>query len=149
MMPRWIAYWTAATLLIALGGCDTFNQAQFLIPDPSPANRDRVMGVVKSAAVSAGMVDRTNRSKVSDTLLYFEEPVKSFPTTLGARSTSEYIVIDLACFHPGRGESPAFSVTRKSLESSLKSEFGTHWQLVTKAEDRIPITRNLESAGSP
>jgi hypothetical protein len=149
MMPRWIAYWTAAMLLTALGGCDTFNQAQFLIPDPSPANRDRVMGVVKSAAVSAGMVDRTDRSKVTDTLIYFEEPVEYFPTTLGARGTSEYIVIDLACFHPGSGESPAFSVTKKSLESALKTEFGTDWQLVTKSDDRIPITRNPESPAPP
>jgi hypothetical protein len=145
MTRRWITYWTATLLLSALGGCDTLNQAQFQIPDSSgdAAHRDRVVAIVQDAAINAGMVDRTGISKAANTLVYFEEPVKNFRTTLGARSAGEYLVIDLACFHAGGGsETPTFSVTKTFLENSLKAELGQNWRLVTDRAEWIPVTKN-------
>jgi hypothetical protein len=142
---RWIACWTAALLLPALSGCKTMDRAQFQIPDTSddPANRERIVALVQDAAVNAGMVDRTAQSKAADTLAYFEEPVKDFRTILGARSAGEYLVIDLACLHPGGGvESTSFTVTKRVLESALAAEFGQNWRLVTEKADWIPTTRS-------
>jgi len=144
MISRWIACCIGALLLTALGGCRTLGQTQFQILDSAvnDANRDRIVALVQDVAINAGMVDLTARSRADNTLVYFEEPVKSFRTTLGARSAGEYLVIDLACFHPSRCESTTFSVTKTTLEKSLKREFGDNWRLVTDGADRIPVTRN-------
>jgi hypothetical protein len=144
MSRRWIACCFGALLLTALGGCRTVSQTQFQIPESagSNANRERVVALVQDVAISAGMIDLTARSKADHTLAYFEEPVKSFRTTLAARSAGDYLVIDLGCFHPGRCESTTFSVTKTLLEQSLQREFGDHWRLVTDGAERIPVTRN-------
>lgn len=142
---QWIAGWTASVLLPVLSGCNTMDRAQFQVPNPAgdTANRDRIVALVQDAATNAGMVDKTAQSKAAETLVYFEEPVKNFRTILGARSAGEYLVIDLACLHPGGGaETTSYSVTKRLLESSLKAEFGQSWRLVTEGADWIPVTRN-------
>jgi hypothetical protein len=142
-LRRCIFPWTVALLSIALAGCGTLNQAQFQIPDPSgsAADRERLVAVVKNAATDAGMVDRTASSKIPNTLVYFEEPVASFRTTLGARTAAGYLIIDLACFHFKACETPTFSFMTKSLADALQTEFGSNWRLVTDPANRIPVSR--------
>lgn len=132
MAQQNMAYWIAPWLLLALAACDTVSRAQFQIPDASgdSAQRERVIAVVQSAAVNAGMVDRTGISKAANTLVYFEEPVKSFATSLGARRVGDSFIIDLACFHPGGDTPPSYSVTRTSLEKALQHEFGQNWRRI-------------------
>jgi hypothetical protein len=130
--------------LMALGGCRTVDQTQFQILESAAndTNRERVVALVQDIAINAGMVDLTAKSKAGHTLAYYEEPVKSFRTTLAARSAGEYLVIDLGCFHSGHCDSTTFSVTKSLLEQSLTREFGDHWRLVTDGAERIPVTRN-------
>jgi predicted aminopeptidase len=143
-MRKWIACWMPTLLLAALGGCGTLSHIQFHVPDPSgdAANRQRVVSIVQNAAINAGMVDRTEQSRAARTLIYFKEPAGNFPMMLGARSTDEYLVIDLACFHFDSNEPPAFSVTKVFLENALKAEFGRDWRLVTDRPAWIPVARN-------
>ena len=124
----------------ALTGCRTVDETQFQIRDGemSAANRERVVELVQDVAVNAGMVDVTARSKAANTLIYFEEPVKTFRTTLGVRSVGDSFVIDLGCFDARHCESTTFSVIQALLEKSLQREFGDHWQLVNSAE-RVPV----------
>lgn len=142
-LRRCTFFGTALLLFVALGGCRTLTQVQFQIPDPSgaAADRERVVAVVKDAATEVGMVDHTADSKAAHTLVYFEEPVKSFRTTLGARTADGYLIIDLVCFHYSACETPSFLFMKKSLANTLQTEFGSNWRLVTDPSNWIPVDR--------
>ena len=88
------------------------------------------------------MVDRTANAKAGSTLVYFEEPVKTFRTTLGARTADGYLIIDLVCFHYSACETPTYSFMKKSLAGALQAEFGSNWRLVTEPAERIPVSRH-------
>jgi hypothetical protein len=122
-------------------GCDTLNYAQYQIAraGANPVDRAHVVAAVNSAASRAALSDATSRSHVPDTLVYFEEPVGHFPTTLGARVVGDSIVVDLVCFHPGPGESKPFSAAKVSLSDSLRVEFGGRLTMLQNYRDRIPL----------
>jgi hypothetical protein len=88
------------------------------------------------------MVERTQQSKAPSTLAYYKEPGDEFATMLGVRDADDYLVIDLACFHPKGSPAAAFTVSQVVLENLLKSRFGQDWRLVTDGPDWIPVTAN-------
>ena len=105
-------------------GCDVLDSKQFVLPNASATDRLTIKRAIKSMAAGAGLSDRTQTSRVPDTIAYYTEPNNPFSVSLGARMVKTSAVIDLSCFHPGPGTSPLFKKVDLSLTETLTHEFG-------------------------
>ncbi|MES9946692.1 MAG: hypothetical protein ABW080_17200 [Candidatus Thiodiazotropha sp.] len=126
-------------LLIAFGlfGCDTFNRDQLLVRSAIGNEEAKSVEISVAEAATAfaenkGLINKTAESKVQDTLLYYQSSDEYFPITLGARKVADGVVIDLLHFHPGSGETAAYSQMKLELSEILIGRFGT---AVTVMED--------------
>ena len=130
----------ALVLLAALlaAGCDTINYAQFVVAKVSPADQVIIKQTVESSAAAAGLADRTETSKVPDTLAFYLEPVPHFPVSLGARMVGDSAVVDLSCFHPGVDKPLAFRSAETNLTTTLYREFGTRLAM-PDYQHRVPL----------
>jgi len=127
-------------VLVALvcGGCDTLHSRQYVVDKASAADRETIKAEVESAAMAAGLADRTETSKVPDTIAFYLEPVPHFPTSLGARLHGDLAIVDLSCFHPGRKKPPAFRTAESLLTEKLGRAFGERLSM-REYPDRIPL----------
>jgi hypothetical protein len=106
-------------------GCDSLHQTQYVVANATLNDQKTVKSAVESAASEAGLVDKTDASKVPSTIVYCLEPVPHFPVSLGARVVGDSAVVDLSCFHPGVAKPHAFKIAESNLTAKLTNEFGT------------------------
>jgi hypothetical protein len=132
---------SVVAIVAALAGCDTLNRIQYQIAESSTNAADRVLviDVVRNAAATAGLIDRTSASNVPETLGFFAEPVDHFPTILRARAAGDLLVVDLSCFHPGPGKSKAYSAAEAILSTSLQRDFGARLNIVDDLNKQLPV----------
>lgn len=126
-------------LLIAfsLSGCDTFNRDQLLVRTAITAEESKsvelsVAEVVSAFAEKKVFINKTAESGAQGTLLFYQSNDEYFPITLGARTVADGVAIDFMHFHPGSGETTAYSRMKKELTGILIARFGS---AVTVMED--------------
>src|SRR5437870_1421268 len=114
----------AFVLLVAVLaiGCDSLHYTQYVVAKASAADRANIKSAVESSATAAGLVDKTETSKVPDTIAFYIEPVPHFPVSLGARVVGDSAVVDLGCFRPGVARPHAFKTAESRLTSALTNE---------------------------
>ncbi|WP_078118466.1 hypothetical protein [Thiosocius teredinicola] len=126
-------------LLIAfcLFGCDSLNRDQLLVRSGIKAEEAKslevsVAEVVTAFAEKKGLINKKAESQVQGTLLYYQSSDEYFPITLGARTVADGVVVDLLHFHPGSGETEAYSQMKRELSETVIGRFGA---AVTVMED--------------
>ena len=131
----------AFVVLVALvcAGCDSLHHTQYVVADASASDKATIKSVVETSASEAGFADKTETSKVPDTIVFYLQPVPHFPVSLGARRVGEFVVVDLSCFHPGVAKPPAFKSLESSLTETLALEFGERLTM-PDYKHLIPIT---------
>jgi len=133
-------------LALAVAGCDSLNQDQLLVrvssESLSPKSiESKIVSVLTSYAEENEFLDKTRESRVNGTLAYFQSKDEHFPISLGARRVADGVVIDLLHFHPGGGETDAYSEIKRQLLALLKSQFGASVTSVPYGE-RYEIVRS-------
>ena len=116
-------------LALVVAGCDSLNQDQLLVRVSSESTSPRsieskIVSLLTSYAEEHEFLDKTKESRVSGTLVYFQSKDEYFPISLGARVVDDGVVIDLLHFHPGGGETEAYSTMKNQLLALLKYQFG-------------------------
>jgi hypothetical protein len=118
-----------AVLALVVAGCDSLNQDQLLVrvsrESTSPLIiESKIVSVLTSYAEENELLDKTKESRVTGTLVYFQSKDEYFPISLGARRVTDGVVVDLLHFHPGGGETDAYSKMKNQLLALLRSQFG-------------------------
>ena len=127
-------------LVMFVTGCDSLHYTQYVVSNASPTDRAAIKKTVVSSAAAAGLVDKTETSKVPDTIAFYLEPVPHFPVSLGARMVQDSAFVDLSCFHPGVAKPQAFRSAESNLTATLTREFGAQLTMPDHSH-RVPITR--------
>jgi len=129
-------------LIVAVlaAGCDSLHYTQYVVAKASPSDRATIKRAVESSATAAGLIDKTDTSKIPDTIAFYLEPVPHFPVSLGARMVEDSAVVDLGCFHPGVAKPPAFRAAESSLPTTLTREFPPRIAM-PEYSHRVPMTR--------
>jgi hypothetical protein len=127
-----------ALIALVCGGCDTLHSRQYVVDKASAADRETIKAAVESTAMAAGLTDKTETSKVPDTIAFYLEPVPHFPTSLGARLDGDLAIVDLSCFHPGTKKPAAFKTAESQLTEKLGRAFGERLSM-PEYPDRIPL----------
>ena len=132
-------FWILVVLMaLVCSGCDTLHSRQYVVDKASAADRETIKAAVESTAMTAGLADKTETSKVPDTIAFYLEPVPHFPTSLGARLHGDLAIVDLSCFHPGRKKPAAFKTAESELTEKLGRAFGERLSM-PEYPDRVPL----------
>ncbi len=127
--------------LVFLSGCKKLHTHQIqIIPESIkytssytaliPAEDvDEVKRILELAANKFNLVDKTDISRVPDTIKYYIESDPKFPFAIGVRSINDRILIDFNHFHPSDGVIPAYWKTKTFIQRELQKSFGdnAHW----------------------
>ena len=130
----------ALVLLVAVlaTSCDSLHYTQYVVAKASASDRATIKRAVEASATAAGLADKTETSKVPDTIAFYLEPVPHFPMSLGARMVGDSVVVDLGCFHPGVAKPRAFQSAESSLTTTLTREFGVRLSIPDYSH-RVPM----------
>ena len=139
MNTRWPFLAFVLWVALVCAGCDALHYTQYVVANASASDRATIKRVVDTSASEAGFADKTETSKVPDTIVFYLQPVPDYPVTLGARIVGESVVVDLSCFHPGVAKPPAFKSLESSLTETLTVEFRERLSMPAY-KDRIPVT---------
>jgi hypothetical protein len=128
----------AGALFLVAAGCDSLDTTQYVVRKASGRDQNAIAQTVDAIAGDARLENRTDGSKVAQTLRYYLEPIPHFPVSLGVRIVKEDAVIDLSCFHPGVGKTSKFKEVESRLTLALSNEFGVRLATPEKPE-RVPL----------
>lgn len=121
-------------------GCDSLHYSQYVVANASASDRGIIKRAIESSAIAAGLVDKTETSRIPGTIAYYREPLQKFPVVLGARMIGDSGIVDLSCFHPGVSKPPAFKTAESALTESLTREFGDRLTMPDYLH-RVPLTQ--------
>ena len=111
-----------------------------MVANASSADQTTVKKAVEAAASDAGLIDKSDASKIPGTIAYYLQPVPHFPVSLGARVSGDSAVVDLGCFHPGVAKPPAFKIAEFRLTSALSNEFRARLTMPDRLH-RLPLEK--------
>lgn len=123
-----------------VSGCDSLHFTQYVVSNASATDRATIKKAIVSSAEAAGLVDKTETSKIPDTIVYYLEPVPHFPVSLGARMVQDSAVVDLSCFHPGTEKPLIFQSVESNLTATFTREFGARLAMPDNSHS-VPLTK--------